>query len=154
MDKTANNLVSLLKAKKYDLSVAESCTGGMIASSIVSVSGASDVFIEGLVTYSNDSKIDRLGVKNETIDKYGAVSEQCIVEMLAGLKTKTSIAVSGIAGPLGGTIDKPVGTVYIGIRIDDLIEVKHFYFDGSRSEIRTSATKEAMLFLLTHLRIT
>lgn len=110
---------SLLQKKQKTLAVAESCTGGLLASSITDVSGASEYFLEGVVTYSNESKQDILGVSAESLRKYGAVSSQVALEMARGIRKRASsdysIAVTGIAGPTGGTPDKPVGTVHIAV---------------------------------------
>ena len=124
----------------------------MIAEKLVSVSGASEVFTEGLVTYSNEAKMKRLGVKKETLDKYGAVSSETVEEMLSGLNTNIGIAVSGIAGPLGGTEEKPVGTVYVGIKINEKIYIKKHLFKGDRERIRIRACYTAINNLLQILR--
>lgn len=130
--------------KKMTLSVAESCTGGMVSSTFINYPGISSIFYEGVVTYSNEAKIDRLGVKKESLDKYGAVSEVVAKEMAQGLKTDIGISTTGIAGPGGGTLEKEVGLVYIGICINDNTTVKKYNFKGSRDEIRLSATKNAI----------
>ena len=114
-------IISLLKRKKIKLSIAESCTGGMLSSSITSVSGSSKVFTMGLVTYSNQSKTSILKVSQKIVKKYGAVSVQCCLAMVNNLskisKSKVCVSITGIAGPKGGSKQKPVGLVYIGIRI-------------------------------------
>lgn len=130
------HLIEELKKQKLKISFAESCTGGLIASTIVAISGASDVLVESLVTYANESKIDRLGVSKDTLEKFGAVSEETVLEMLKGLKTEVGIAVSGIAGPNGGTIEKPVGTVYVGIKIMDKSLVTKYIINGDREKVR------------------
>ena len=120
MLKEANKVINLLKNKKISLSIAESCTGGMLSQSITSVNGASKVFKFGIVTYSNQSKIKYLNVPSKIIKKYGAVSKQCCSAMVNNLskisKAKINIAITGIAGPKGGSKLKPVGLVYIGIK--------------------------------------
>lgn len=141
-------LIDRLKKLKLSISLAESCTGGLITEKLVSVSGASEVLHEGIVTYSNDAKMKRLNVKKETLDKFGAVSEETVTEMLDGLKTDVCIAVSGVAGPLGGTEEKPVGTVVIGIRIKDRTFVKRHLFKGDREKIRIRACYESINSLL------
>lgn len=141
-------LIEKLIEKDLKISVAESCTGGMIAEKLVSVSGASKVFSEGLVTYSNEAKMKRLGVKRETLDKWGAVSEETVKEMLDGLGTDVGIAVSGIAGPLGGTEEKPVGTVYIGIKYKGSLCINKNLFKGDRERIRIRASYTAINNLL------
>ena len=141
--------------KKYELTVttAESCTGGMIASMIVNVPGASDVFNEGFITYSNKAKRKLLDVSKNTLKKYGAVSEQTVREMALGgvfaADSDACIAVSGIAGPDGGTEEKPVGLVYIGCCIKDEVTVKECHFDGSRFEIREQSAFAALDLLRT-----
>ena len=141
-----------LKNKKYQISLAESCTGGMIASKLVGLEGISSVFKEGIVCYSNDSKMKRLGVKSETLDKYGAVSEDTCSEMLDGLETEVKIAVTGIAGPGGGTKEKPVGTVYIGIVVEDKKYIKKYIFNGNRERIRRLTMMRAMFEVLKILK--
>lgn len=126
--------------KSYNISTAESCTGGLIASNIINLSGASRYFDQGYITYTNKSKEDILNVSVNTLHDYGAVSEETCLEMLEGLylKTKTNIciAVTGIAGPTGGTIDKPVGLVYIGVSINGNKSCKKYNFFGDRNNIR------------------
>ena len=135
---------------KYELTVttAESCTGGMIASKIVNVPGASDVFNEGFITYSNKAKRKHLDVGKNTLKKYGAVSEQTVKEMALGgvfaADSDACVAVSGIAGPDGGTDEKPVGLVYIGCCIKDEVTVKECHFHGTRLEIREQAANAAL----------
>ena len=135
---------------KYELTVttAESCTGGMIASKIVNVPGASDVFNEGFITYSNKAKRKHLDVSKNTLKKYGAVSEQTVKEMALGgvfaADSDACIAVSGIAGPDGGTDEKPVGLVYIGCCIKDNVTVKECHFQGTRYEVREQAANAAL----------
>lgn len=131
-----------------NFSVAESCTGGMLASTLIGVPGVSDIFKEGIVSYSNEAKIKRLGVKKDTLDIYGAVSEQTAREMVLGLKTDVAISTTGIAGPDGGTKDKPVGLVYIGIRIKDKIYVEKRVFKGDRGRVRKKAVSQALFSLI------
>lgn len=143
-------LIKTLKEKKLTLATAESCTGGLIAKMITDVPGASDVFIGSIVCYSNKMKMKWLGVKQETLEHYGAVSEPIVREMLDGIIQQTgsdiAVAVSGIAGPTGGTPEKPVGTVFIGVAVHDQSTIKNFLFEGSREDVRTkSATKAAEL---------
>lgn len=137
-------LVKILKARGESLSLAESCTGGMIASKIVSVSGASEVLKEALVTYSNISKIERLDVLPITLEKYGAVSKEVASEMVKGLDTNLAISVTGIAGPSGGTVEKPVGLVYIGIKYNDNISVEKYNFRGDRERVREKTAVQAL----------
>lgn len=140
-------IIERLRKDKKTLSVAESCTGGLLADSFINVSGASDVFMEGVVTYSNEAKVERLGVKKETLEKYGAVSEETAREMVVGLKTDVGISVTGIAGPLGGTLEKPVGLVYMGIKDGNEILVEKKVFKGSRRKIRERAVLHSLFCL-------
>ena len=125
-------IVSLLKRKKLKIAVAESCTGGMLSSAITSVSGSSKVFTLGLVTYSNQAKINILKVPKKIISKYGAVSVQCCLAMVNNLskisKAKACISITGIAGPKGGSKQKPVGLVYIGIRVGKKVMINKYNF--------------------------
>ena len=134
----------LLLEKNLTISTAESCTGGLVSATLINYPGVSSVFMEGCVTYSNEAKINRLGVKKETLDKFGAVSEETAREMAEGIaknfKTSIGLSTTGIAGPGGGSNEKPVGLVYIGIYINGKTIVKKFIFDGNRQEIRLKAT--------------
>ncbi|WP_368244251.1 competence/damage-inducible protein A [Clostridium tertium] len=146
------NVVSeILCNNKLSISTAESCTGGMIAASLISYPGISDVFKEGAVTYSNESKMKRLGVRKETLDRYGAVSEETAREMAIGIareaNTDISISTTGIAGPGGGTDEKPVGLVYIGVFIKGKVVVNKFNFTGNRERIRRKTTMNALNIL-------
>ena len=140
-------IIDRLRKDKKTLSVAESCTGGLLADSFVNVSGASEVFMEGVVTYSNEAKIKRLGVKKETLEKFGAVSPETAREMVLGLKTDAGISVTGIAGPGGGTLEKPVGLVYMGIRNGNEISVEKKIFKGSRRKVRERAVLHSLFCL-------
>lgn len=137
-------VAKLLIEKKLTISTAESCTGGMIAGTLINYPGISKVFLEGAVTYSNEAKQDRLGVKNKTLDKYGAVSEETAREMAIGIaktsKTDVSIVTTGIAGPEGGTLEKPVGLVYIGVYVKGEVTIQRCIFNGNRNKIRLQAT--------------
>ena len=146
-------IVLILKKKKLKLAIAESCTGGLLSSSIISVSGASKVFLMGLVTYSNQAKINILKVPKKIIQKYGAVSVQCCLSMVNNLskisKSKVCISVTGIAGPKGGSKQKPVGLVYIGIRKDKIVKVNKFVFQNrGRNYIQKATVNKALK--LTH----
>lgn len=138
-------VAKLLVKKNLTIAVAESCTGGMVSSALIDYPGISSVFMEGCVTYSNDAKMKRLGVKAETLEKFGAVSEQTAREMAQGIakgfNTNIGLATTGIAGPGGGTDEKPVGLVYMGIYINGNTIVKKYNFNGSRSRIRQRATR-------------
>jgi len=138
--------------KALTISTAESCTGGMIASKLIEVPGISENFIEGIVSYSNEAKIKRLKVKKETLEKYGAVSEEVAREMLAGLKTDIGISTTGIAGPGGGTKNKPVGLVYIGIKVKDEVKIFRRELKGDRNKIRQRAMMHALYNLLKILK--
>ena len=138
--------------KPLTISTAESCTGGMIASKLIEVPGISENFIEGIVSYSNEAKIKRLKVKKETLEKYGAVSEEVAREMLEGLKTDIGISTTGIAGPGGGTKDKPVGLVYIGIKVKDEVKIFRRELKGDRNKIRQRAMMHALYNLLKILK--
>ncbi len=141
-------LGELLIKKNYRISVAESCTGGRIGDLITDIPGASRYFMGGIIAYSNEAKMKILNVKSKTIEKYGAVSEECAREMLMGVssifKTEVAIATTGIAGPTGGTKEKPVGLVYIGIKVDDFIDIKRYVFEGSRVEIKRKIAEKAI----------
>ena len=149
-DRIENTIYECLNSgeKPLTISTAESCTGGMIASKLIEVPGISTNFIEGIVSYSNEAKIKRLKVKKETLEKYGAVSEEVAREMLAGLKTDIGISTTGIAGPDGGTKDKPVGLVYIGIKVKDEVKIFRRELKGDRNKIRQRAMMHALYNLL------
>lgn len=144
-------VAELLYKKKLSISTAESCTGGMVAATLISYPGISDVFKEGAVTYSNEAKMKRLGVKEETLNKFGAVSEETAREMAEGIareaKTDIGISTTGIAGPGGGTEEKPVGLVYIGVCIKGNVIVEKFNFTGDREAVRKKATINALNIL-------
>jgi len=141
------NLVKILTKKKLKIAFAESCTGGMLASEITSISGASKVFGVGLVTYSNQAKITVLKVNKSIIQKYGAVSPQCCKAMVKNLskisKAQINVSITGIAGPNGGTKKKPVGLVYIGIKKNNKIFItKNVFKEKSRKAIQKSTIKK------------
>ena len=145
-------IVSLLKRKKLKIAVAESCTGGMLSSAIVSVSGSSKVFTMGLVTYSNQAKTGILKVPQKIINKYGAVSVQCCLVMVNNLskisKSKVCISITGIAGPRGGSKQKPVGLVYIGIRIEKKVVINKCNFKNKgRAYIQKQTVKKSLNLL-------
>ena len=153
-DRIENTIYECLNSgeKPLTISTAESCTGGMIASKLIEVPGISENFIEGIVSYSNEAKIKRLKVKKETLEKYGAVSEEVAREMLTGLKTDIGISTTGIAGPDGGTKEKPVGLVYIGIKVKDEVKVFRRELKGDRNKIRQRAMMHALYNLLKILK--
>ena len=146
-EKIEEKVFELLKIKNYTLSVAESCTGGMLSSTIVGISGISEFFKEGLVTYSNESKIDRLNVDKNIIKRYGAVSKEVAEAMVYGLKTEVAISTTGVAGPKGGTKDKPVGLVYVGVKVKDRIKSFEFKFTGDRERIRRKTVLHSLFEL-------
>ena len=146
-------IISLIKRKKLKLAIAESCTGGMLSSAITSVSGSSKVFTMGLVTYSNLAKTSILKVNQKIIKKYGAVSVQCCLAMVNNLskisKSKVCISITGIAGPKGGSKQKPVGLVYIGIRVGKKVIVNKFNFKNKgRAYIQRQTVKKSLNLLL------
>lgn len=145
-------LVRLLGEKRWILSSAESCTGGMIAAAVINVSGASDVYREGFITYANEAKEKYLNVRHETIETYGVVSEETVREMALGCAKVTgadvTIVTSGIAGPGGGTAEKPVGLVWFACYFQGEVFTKMHIFSGNRLEVRTKATEFALLFAL------
>lgn len=139
---------SLLREKGLTLAVAESCTGGLLSSLITDVPGSSDYFAGSVVAYSNDIKAALLGVKKSTIEESGAVSKQTATEMALGIKKKLKadlgISITGIAGPGGGTPEKPVGTVYMAVAFKDTVAVKKFLFKGSRKTIKKQSAIAAI----------
>ncbi len=144
-------VLQLLDENKLTLATAESLTGGMLTSRLINVPGASEVIKTGFITYSNKSKRKYLGVKRSTLEKHGAVSEQCAKEMVKGCaaatKADAAISLTGIAGPDGGSEEKPVGLTYIGVSVLGSIKVKKFVFSGEREKIRESATATALTML-------
>ena len=138
-------VAKMLVENNLKIAVAESCTGGMVSASLINYPGISSVFMEGCVTYSNEAKMKSLGVKKETLDVYGAVSDNCAKEMASGVaaryNTNVGIATTGIAGPGGGTDEKPVGLVYFGIYINGKVITKKYVFNGDRQGVRERATR-------------
>ena len=153
MKKLSQKVVKLLSKKRLKISLAESCTGGLLSSSITSISGSSKVFTLGLVTYSNQSKINILKVPKKIIMKHGAVSYETCLSMVKNLnkisKTNISVSITGVAGPKGGTKQKPVGLVYIGIKKGNKTLVKKFLFKSKkRISIQRSAVNKALNLVL------
>ena len=147
----AKNLILRLKQKGKRVCCAESCTGGMITAALTEIPGSSSVLSRGFVTYSNQSKIDMLGVKLKTLELHGAVSGQTVSEMASGAITSSNgeadyaIAVSGIAGPDGGTKDKPIGLVYIcTLKKGEVGEIKKYIFKGDRHSVRHQMVIKAL----------
>ena len=150
-------IVSFLKKKKFKLAIAESCTGGMLSSAVTSVSGSSKVFTMGLVTYSNQAKISLLKVPKKIIKKNGAVSVQCCLSMVNNLskisKSKVCISITGIAGPKGGSKQKPVGLVYIGVKIGKKVTINKYNFkNNGRTFIQKQTVKKALNLLINLVR--
>ena len=160
LEKLAKVLGATLKARGFMLALAESCTGGMVAQAVTSVAGSSAWFDRGFVTYSNQAKIDMLGVSAETLEKFGAVSERTAAEMALGCLKASALkhsqahiagSITGIAGPDGGTADKPVGTVCFGIaQAKQCITITQ-HFTGNREAIRQQATIAMLAELINQL---
>ena len=149
MKKKIIKLIKLLKRKKLKISIAESCTGGMLSSAITSVSGSSKVFDMGLVTYSNQSKTSILKVSKTIIQKHGSVSVQCCLSMVNNLnkitKANVCVSITGIAGPKGGSKQKPVGLVYIGVKKDKIVKVNRYLFKNrGRNYIQKTTVNHAL----------
>ena len=153
MKKLSKKVINLLRKKKLKISFAESCTGGMLASSITAIRGSSKIFTLGLITYSNQSKINILKVKKNIIIKYGAVSYETCLSMVKNLslisKTHVSVSITGVAGPGGGTKSKPVGLVYIGVKKGKKILIKKYLFKNKkRKTIQRSSVSKALNMVL------
>ena len=152
-----NKIVNLLKRKKLKISIAESCTGGMLSSAITSVSGSSKVFNLGLIAYSNESKIKVLNISKKLIKKYGAVSEQVCFAMVKNLskisKTNITVSITGVAGPSGGTKQKPVGLVYVGIKRANKVKVNRYLFKNKgRLYIQKAAVNKSLDLILSFIK--
>jgi len=145
----------LLKRRGLRLALAESCTGGLIGNRITDVPGSSEYFIGSIVAYAYEAKVALLGVSWDTLNTYGAVSRETVLEMARGarraLNTDIAVSVSGIAGPGGGTLDKPVGTTWIALVSNDGEWASEFHFQGDREQNKTSAADSALQFLLDYL---
>jgi len=157
LNNKSKKIVSLLNKKKLKIAFAESCTGGLLSSTITSVSGSSKVFTLGLIAYSNQSKIKVLKVPKNIIRKYGSVSEPVCLAMVKNLskisKTNISVSITGIAGPSGGTKIKPVGLVYVGIKKGNRTEVKKYLFKNKgRSYIQKAAVNKSLGLILRFLK--
>ena len=153
MKKLSQKLVKLLSKKKLKVSFAESCTGGLLSSTITSISGSSKVFTLGLVTYSNQSKINTLKIPKKIIMKHGAVSYETCLSMVKNLnkisKTNISLSITGVAGPKGGTKQKPVGLVFIGIKKGNKTLIKkHLFKNKKRVSIQKSTVNKALNLIL------
>jgi len=157
MEVLSNKVFIKLKKKKLKISFAESCTGGMLSSIITSKNGSSKVFNLGLITYSNKSKIDVLMVPKRIIKKYGAVSKECCLSMVNNLskisKANISVSITGIAGPSGGTKQKKIGLVYIGVKKGNKINIEECLFKNKgRSYIQKKAVKKSLNLILRILK--
>lgn len=148
----AKKLIEKAVSSNITIAFAESCTGGLIAAVLTDIPGSSKAFLGSAVTYSNEAKIDILGVSREIIDEYGAVSSECAEKMAGGAKnifrSHIALSVTGIAGPDGGSEEKPVGTVWFGIYSNDLVYTFEKKFSGDRASIRASAVGTALISLL------
>ena len=148
IDSLAQQLGQGLMARNWRISTAESCTGGLIAGALTEISGSSTWFEQGVVTYSNEAKHGLLGVPAAVFDQHGAVSEACVLAMATGaLRSRgadLAVSVSGVAGPGGGSADKPVGTVWLAWATADAVEAQLFLFKGSRHEVRKQAVVRAL----------
>jgi len=144
-----------LKNQNLTIATAESCTGGLLAHTLTNISGSSEYFERGIISYSNKSKMELLGVPEKTLKEYGAVSEQTAKAMAIGIKERSNVDVgistTGIAGPTGGTKEKPVGLVYIGIAISKKVEVKRFVFSGDRLQNKENTCIAALELLLENI---
>ena len=153
VESTAATLVALLRAKGMTCATAESCTGGGIGSAITSVPGSSEVYLGGVVSYSNQVKNEVLGVSAESLEKYGAVSPQVAEEMAAGarrlMRADVAVSVTGIAGPGGGSDEKPVGLVWFGLAAPDRVRSEKKFFQGDRASVRAQAVVHALGMLTT-----
>jgi len=156
--KTFNkNIVNKLIKKKLSISVAESCTGGLLSNAITSITGSSKVFKYGLITYSNHSKIKLLGIPKKIMKKYGSVSKQVCFYMVKNVgkiaNTRMSVSVTGIAGPKGGTKTKPVGLVYIGVKKGNKINVKKYLFKNKgRSYVQRTSVRKSLELILSFIK--
>jgi nicotinamide-nucleotide amidase len=144
-------IAAILKHKHLTLAVAESCTGGLIASRLTDIPGSSDYFVAGIVAYANEAKIKTLGIDHETIRRFGAVSRQTAMSMAQNVRhlfgTHIGLAVTGIAGPAGGSTAKPVGTVFISVSLGHRTYFKKYQFCGRRLEIKKLAKNAALALL-------
>ncbi len=148
-------LSDYLHTQNLKLSAAESCTGGLVSHRITNISGSSEYFPGGVVTYSNEAKAKLLGVSEETLNTHGAVSSETVLEMARGVRklfeTNIGVSVSGIAGPTGGTLEKPVGTTWVGLSTDRGQWARHFVWDGDREQNKNESSEAALQFVLDYL---
>ena len=150
--KLLNKVSDELKKQKVTIATAESCTGGLLAHTLTNISGSSEYFDRGVVSYSNKSKQELLGVPNQVLTQYGAVSKEVAESMASGIREKAMVqyglATTGVAGPTGGTKEKPVGLVFISIATKDTVYVKDFLFSGDRLANKESTVTAALEFLV------
>lgn len=146
----------LLTVRKLRLGLAESCTGGLVGYRVTNVPGSSEYFMGGVISYSYEAKVAVLGVSWDTLTKYGAVSHETVLEMARGARklfdVDIAVSISGIAGPSGGTADKPVGTTWIGLVTNDDEWTREFHFSGDRDQNKTSSADAALQLLLDYLQ--
>lgn len=157
MDKTPEVVVGeLLKLRGLRLAVAESCTGGLLSHLVTNVAGSSAYFMGGVTAYANEAKVHLLGVKWETLENYGAVSAETVIEMARGarsaLQADIGVSTSGIAGPGGGTPEKPVGTVWVGLSTRESETARHFLWQGDRLAVKEQTALAALNMLLEYFR--
>ena len=142
-------------ARGLKLTAAESCTGGLVSHRITNVSGSSEYYPGGIVSYSNEAKAGLLGVSWDTLNLHGAVSEETVLEMARGARklfgAEIAVSISGIAGPTGGTPEKPVGTTWVGLSTDDGEWARHFVWDGDREQNKSDSSEAALQFVLDYL---
>ena len=153
MNNKIKKIINLLIKKNFKVAFAESCTGGLLSSTITSISGSSKVFDFGLITYSNKTKINILKVPKKIINKYGSVSKECCLSMVKNLsrisKSNIALSVTGIAGPKGGTKEKPIGLVYIGIKKGNKVKIEKFFFQNKgRSYIQKITVRKSFNLIL------
>ncbi|WP_457572439.1 CinA family protein [Desulfovulcanus sp.] len=141
-------LAELLIQRKWMLATAESCTGGLLGHTLTNIPGSSNWYVGGVITYANEMKISILGVDGLVIEKYGAVSEECVLQMVRGVckltRSQVGVAISGIAGPGGGTKDKPVGTVFMAWQVGNKNWAKMFNFSGDRQKVKVQSVQQAI----------
>ena len=151
-DEKVAGLIDALREKKLTVGTAESCTAGMISARIADIPGSSDVLLGGIVSYSNDVKMKLLGVSGRTLREHGAVSEQCAREMAEGARrlfgADVAVSVTGVAGPGGGSAEKPVGLVWFGLASPDGVKTESRVFQGDRAAVRAAAVEHALELLL------
>ena len=149
-----HEVAGLLLSLRLTIAVAESCTGGLLCHRLTNISGSSDYLERGVVTYSNRSKVELLGVAEQVIIEHGAVSESCVQAMATGVRrlagTDLGLSVSGIAGPTGGTREKPVGTVYMALARENNVQSWKYSFKGSREDIKQQASERALIIIRDH----